>query len=190
MRKVWRRTAHCAALASAASLLLGSLPQANPAVGRHHQPLAVFQQAQPRMLDSGNVVDVLEGLELKQQIKRVRWSRGVLSVDLKAARGATARNLNQDLLELLRLSFVHLDNVERLLVRVLDRQEEIDAASGAEGGGRWELLLASDVRRTDLHVASYVSAPAADDLLQPHWQARLRLVYTPLWRERYESGLH
>lgn len=190
MRSAWKRIALGAGLSAAASLLLGLLPLAGHVAGKQHQPLAVFRQEQPRLLASSNVVDVLGGLELSQHIKRVRWSSGVLSIDLAAAKDATARSLNQDLLELLRVSFVHLDNVERLLVRVLERQKEagIAAADDAQQEIRWALLLASDVRRTDPQVASWVSAPTADDLLLPHWQERLRLVYTPLWRERFGAS--
>ncbi|MBJ6363523.1 hypothetical protein ACFOQM_20070 [Paenibacillus sp. GCM10012307] len=181
--KAWKQLGAAAIIAVTASLLLSGLPQADLAAGGTRQELAVFKAAQPNLLNYDNVIELLIGLDLQQKIKRVDLNRGVLAIDLAAARRSTAESLNRDMLELFRLCFIQKNNVDRLLIRVLDHQPQ--AGPGKAAVAR-ELLVSADVRRSDEALAELLPLLNAGDLLEESWSKRLRLHFTPLWHERYD----
>ncbi|WP_028561298.1 hypothetical protein [Paenibacillus pinihumi] len=182
--RAWKQLGAAAAIAVTASLVLSALPMADLAAGGTRHELAVFRAVQPKLLNYDNVVELLSGLGLQQKIKRVDLNRGVLAVDLLTGKRSTAESLNGDVLELLRLGFIRMENVERLLVRVLECPE---AAGDVQASLAPSLLLSADVRKTDESLAEIIPILHAGDLLEGSWSKRLRLSYTPLWRERYGS---
>ncbi|GKU79547.1 hypothetical protein [Paenibacillus sp. L3-i20] len=141
--------------------------------------IVVFKSSSIDHLTTSNLVDVLLAIPFKEKIGHVEWSNSRLSLELLvAADGGRPETWFNDVKKLINVSFVQLDNVNRLLVRIVERDED---------GKR--LLAAIDVRQSDewlvreLKTLDYAN-PAYDET----WRKRLRLSFTKAWMTRFGNA--
>lgn len=169
--RLWRRYAPAAFAALAAVGLLSFLP----AAAEHKRAateVAAFRTETIQRLTNANLVDAFVALRLSGSIANVKWSQAVLSVELliDGAEGRSGAWL-QDARKLIRFSFEHTGNVNRLIVRFKEREQ---------AGSR--LLLAIDVRRSDSWLqGSPEELDNADPIKDPLWKKRLRLNFSPYY---------
>ncbi|MFF2482155.1 hypothetical protein [Paenibacillus sp. NPDC058071] len=161
-----------AATAAAALLPLGREK------GGVRSEVAVFRPNLDNRLSNANLVDAMVGLELSGKLARVEWSHAILTVEMKLDEDQGLEPVKRDLEKLVRLSFVKLDNVNRLLIRF------VDVGDGNAGQGR--LLLASDVRKGDGWLLTELGGlGTADSLHDIRWRERLRISFTSAWTEKF-----
>ncbi|MGG4142856.1 hypothetical protein ABEW34_06965 [Paenibacillus algorifonticola] len=159
--------------------------------------VAVFRPSAATRLTNSNLVDLLIGLQLATPILRVEWENSLLTVEFKvnAARGLPVE-WTRDVEQLLRLSFVKMENVNRVLIRYAVPADKAALPSNAskERDGQTELadssvksrlLLAADIRRTDSWLASLGELGSADPLHDEIWRERLRMSSTSEWTKWY-----
>ncbi|WP_150131588.1 hypothetical protein [Paenibacillus sp. BIHB 4019] len=158
--------------------------------------VAVFRPAATRLTNS-NLVDMLIGLQLATPILRVEWENSLLTVEFKvnAAKGLPVE-WTRDVEQLLRLSFVKMENVNRVLIRYAVPADKAALPSNAgkaregqaglaDSSVKSQLLLAADIRRTDSWLASLGELGSADPLHDEIWRERLRLSNTSEWTKWY-----
>ncbi|MUT65485.1 hypothetical protein [Paenibacillus sp. NEAU-GSW1] len=160
--------------ALAVTLLLAWLPHAN-----HFQPggeVAVFHPSPATRLSNSNLVDSMVGLQLASPLAKVVWNHAILSVDIKVSDNpGQARQWPDDMRKLFQLSFVQMDNVNRVLIRFVDDSQD-----------QAKLLFAVDVRRGDSWLAGGIEELGkADPLHNEMWRQRLRISFTSAWEERF-----
>lgn len=160
----------------ALTLLFSALPHQIWKTNNGREEVAVFHPAPVVRLSNQNLVDVLISAQLSERIKKADWHNAILSIDLKvdAEEGHPAAWF-ADVERLLRISFLQLENVRRVLVRIVE-----------DRGEQPRLLAAVDVRKTDswldteLDLLRYAD-PVHDEL----WRNRLRVSLTAAWEERF-----
>ncbi|WP_133305037.1 hypothetical protein [Paenibacillus pinisoli] len=138
--------------------------------------VAVFRGAPVEHLTNLNVVDALVGIELHERLGHVEWSNSVLSLELVVPSNAgRPERWFDDVERLIGLSYQQLDNVKRLLIRIVESD-----------GKKKRLLAAVDVREGDAWLFSDMgelrnSDPVHDEI----WRQRLRLSFTSVWMDRF-----
>lgn len=142
----------------------------------NHEEVAVFQPESVVRLTNSNLVDVLIGIRLHERISKAEWSSSVLSIELRVNPGkGRPEAWFKDVEKLIFESFSRLQNVKRMLIRIVETRE---------AGGR--LLAAVDVRSTDdwlredMDMLKYANI-VHDEL----WRERLRISFTSAWGERF-----
>ncbi|WP_028610525.1 hypothetical protein [Paenibacillus harenae] len=162
--------------AVAATLIWGMLPMAGWQTPSQRKDVAVFKSAPAVRLTNTNLVDVLISAQLNERLDKVEWSSGVFSVDMKVNRNEGRPSVwFADIEKLIRVSFHQLENVKRVLIRLVE--ERPDEAV---------LLLAVDVRKTDSWLHHDMAELAlADPVHDELWRKRLRVSFTSAWEERF-----
>jgi hypothetical protein len=153
----------------------GWLPAAIKGNGQSPKDVAVFRGAPPVHLSNANIVDVLAGLKLRERLGHAEWRNAVLSLELLVpSDGGRPEVWFGDVEKLIGISFIQLDNVSRLLVRIVEF-----------GSGKKRLLAAVDVRENDVWLQEQrvldITNPVHDEV----WRQRLRLSFTTAWIERF-----
>ncbi|NIK77580.1 hypothetical protein FHS15_002716 [Paenibacillus castaneae] len=160
----------------AVTLLLSWLPQVATQQKSKKGDVAVFRATPAVRLTNDNLVDVLVAIQLNERVNKAEWSNGILSVVIKvnAEKGRPSIWFN-DVEKLVRVSFVQLDNVKRVLIRIVE-----------ERSGEFLLLAAVDVRKTDSWLANELDLLAhADAIHDELWRKRLRISFTSTWEEQF-----
>ncbi|REK77257.1 hypothetical protein [Paenibacillus paeoniae] len=138
--------------------------------------VAVFRGAPIEHLTNSNIVDALVGVDLRERLGHVEWMNAVLTLELVVpSEGGRPEQWFDDVETLIGVSYKQLDNVNRLLIRIVQSD-----------GDRRRLLAAVDVRRGDAWLSSEWgelrhSDPVHDEL----WRQRLRLSFTSEWWDRF-----
>ncbi|MCA0754421.1 hypothetical protein KP806_05120 [Paenibacillus sp. N4] len=160
----------------AVTILLSVLPNA----GLHTRPgkgdVAVFKVTPAIRLTNRNLVDVLISMQLDERLNHTVWSNGVLSVDMSVnpASGRPAAWF-ADIEKMLRVSFLQLENVKRVLIRIVEERKDGKV-----------LLAAIDVRKTDSWLLYDMDAlKNADPIHDTKWRERLRISLTAAWEEHF-----
>lgn len=164
------------ATALAVTLLFTWLPHAAWQNTVNRSEVAVFRSTPAVRLTNNNLVDVLVAVQLNERIKKADWSNGVLSVDMRVSTSGGRPGLwFADVEKLVRVSFLQLENVKRILIRMVE-----------ERGNGPVLLAAVDVRKTDewlINEMQFLSQ--ADPVHDEMWRKRLRVSFTSAWEERF-----
>ncbi|RCW51116.1 hypothetical protein [Paenibacillus prosopidis] len=160
----------------AVTLLLTWLPHLTSQNLPNRSEVAVFRSTPAVRLTNSNLVDVLVGIQLNERLDKAEWSNAVLSVDMRVKTGAGRPSAwFADVEKLLRLSFLQLENVKRVLIRIVEDRPDGTA-----------LLAAVDVRKTDSWLIFEMDALAhADPVHDEVWRKRLRVSFTSAWEERF-----
>lgn len=160
----------------AAILILSWLPHAAWQNTSTRNEVAVFRSTPAVRLTNSNLVDVLVGIQLKERVDRVEWNNAILSIDMKVNTLDGRPSLwFADIEKLLRVAFLQLENVKRVLIRMLE-----DRSEGTV------LLAAVDVRKTDSWLISDMDVlKHADPVHDELWRKRLRVNFTSAWEDRF-----
>lgn len=162
--------------ALAATLLFTWLPHAGWQNSANRGDVAVFRTTPVVRLSNNNLVDVLIATQLHERLNKAEWNNGVLSIDMRVStiEGRPAIWFS-DVEKLIRVSFIQLENVKRILIRIIEEQTEGDA-----------LLAAVDVRKTDdWLIAELEHLAQADPVHDELWRKRLRVSFTSAWEKRF-----
>lgn len=167
-------TACIAALA--VTLLFTWLPHSVRQHSSKPGEIAVFRTTPAVRLSNSNLVDVLVGIELSERLDKAEWSSSVLSVDMRVQAGEGRPAVwFADVEKLIRVSFVQLENVKRVLIRIVEDRPDGTA-----------LLAAVDVRKSDSWLLSDMDALAhADPVHDELWRKRMRVSFTSAWDDRF-----
>lgn len=160
----------------ALTLLLSWLPTL--AINDHDgsKEVAIYQPAPVVRLTSSNLVDVFASVSWNEELKSVKWNGSILTVSFKVD-GQKGRPSAwfADVERLLRTSFLQLENVKRVLIRIVDDQ----TPSG-------NLLLAIDVRKTDEWLYdNFEGLKDSDPIHDERWRSRLRISFASAWEQRF-----
>ncbi len=141
---------------------------------RHTVP--VFHTKPITRLTNSNIVDVLIDLQLHEKIGKVDFSHAMVTIELRVdPLKGRPEGWFKDVEKLVRGLFHPIQNVKRILVRMIETEEE---------GGR--LLAAVDVRSTDEWLKEEMSVlKYADAIHDTIWRERLRVSFTTAWEERF-----
>lgn len=162
--------------AVAVTLLFTWLPHAAWQHTANPGEVAVFHATPAVRLTNSNLVDVLIAIQLNERLSKAEWSNGILSVDMRvSASGGRPSLWFADVEKLVRVSFLQLENVKRVLIRIVE--EKPDGAA---------LLAAVDVRKTDDWLIQEMDRLAQSDPVHDElWRKRLRVSFTSAWEERF-----
>lgn len=154
------------------------LPHSGKSPGKNKGEIAVFYPAAAKRLNNGNLVDVMIGLQLTGHLTKVEWNHAILSVDLKVSSDyEQPQRWFTDIEKLIRLSFVQMENVNRVLIRYVINGDEAQSN---------KLLFASDIRRTDSWLVDQLEELSeADPIHDEQWRNRLRISFTNEWEKRF-----
>lgn len=162
------------------TLAISWLPHSGGAPGKNRGDVAVFHPAAAKRLSNSNLVDMMVGLQLTGRLTKVDWDHAILSVEFKV-KGEKEPSTEQwfdDMEKMVRLSFVQMENVNRLLIRFV--------AADVQQSGKPSLLFAADVRKTDSWLYDQIGyLNNADPLHDEVWKKRLRISFTSAWEEKY-----
>lgn len=132
-------------------------------------------------LTDKNLVDALHDLSLNTPISKVKWSKNVLTLDLKVTRNSIIPSeIYIDIASLASFSMERTNNVNQLMLRVLAEDE---------WAGKRHLLLSADIKRTEwdreawMKLREWKNAALPDELIQ-----RFHMTETNLWREQFISS--
>ncbi|MBD2869651.1 hypothetical protein [Paenibacillus arenilitoris] len=158
--------------AIAVMLIWGMLPLSDWEHPARQSEVAVFRSTPAVKLTNNNLVDVLIGAQLNERLEKAEWRSGVLSVDMKVnAKEGRPSAWFGDAAKLIRVSFAQLENVRRVLIRIVEEREEGSV-----------LLAAVDVRKTDGWLIREMDELAhADPVHDELWRSRLRVSFTSAW---------
>ncbi|MBB3154393.1 hypothetical protein FHS16_004475 [Paenibacillus endophyticus] len=164
------------AAALAVTLLFTWLPHASWQQGDKRGDVAVFRVSSAVRLTNSNLVDVLVAVKLNERLEKAEWSNGILSLDMRVDPISGRPSLwFEDVEKLVRVSFLQLENVKRVLIRMVEKQQD-DAV----------LLAAVDVRKTDEWLISEMQhLSSADPVHDEQWRKRLRVSFTSAWEKRF-----
>jgi len=160
----------------ALTLLFSWLPALASKELAESREVVMYSAAPISRLTSSNIVDVFAGIHWNGQLKSVKWNGSILTVSIKAD-GRTGRPTEwlADTEKLLRACFLQLENVNRLLIRIVD----------AEGEAGY-MLAAIDVRKSDRWLKEeFEELRFADPIHDEKWRERLRLSFSSTWEERF-----
>lgn len=152
------------------------LPQAMMKSGEERGEVAVFRGMPIEHLTNANIVDALVGVDLRERLGHVEWRNSVLSLELVVpSDSGRPKNWFEDVERLIRVSYTQMDNVKRLLIRIVEND-----------GKRKQLLAAVDIREGDPWLSGELeelhhSDPVHDEV----WRQRLRLSFTSAWLDRF-----
>ncbi|OMF35165.1 hypothetical protein BK133_10645 [Paenibacillus sp. FSL H8-0548] len=162
--------------ALAITLLMIWLPHAAWQRTAAHNNVAVFHAIPAVRLTNSNLVDVLVSVKLNERLNKVEWSSGILSVDMRVStiKGRPTA-MFEDIEKLVRVSFLQLENVKRVLIRFVEMRPDGEV-----------LLAAVDVRKTDEWLISEIGRlSGADPVHDELWRGRLRVSFTTAWEEKF-----
>lgn len=152
------------------------LPNALMKARDSRSEIAVFRGAPVDHLTNMNIVDALVGVELHERLGHVEWSNSVLSLELVVpSNGGRPERWFDDVERLIGLSYQQLDNVKRLLIRIVEsngKKNRLLAAVDVREGDAWLFGDMSELRHSD---------PVHDEI----WRQRLRLSFTSAWMDRF-----
>ncbi|MWC28463.1 hypothetical protein [Paenibacillus sp. MMS18-CY102] len=176
-------------------MLISAHPRDAAPVMRH---ISTVTPEAGKRLTNGTLVDFVVATPLDTKLKRANWTASTLSLDfvLPSSRVLDDHNVSQmlhDVEAVIRLAFLELENVNRVLIR-FGESPQADAEAGLyanpENESSYRLLMASDVRRTDRWIAEeqskWVGMGSADS--DSLWKSRLRLSFTPLWEMKRNAA--
>ncbi|WP_042162568.1 hypothetical protein [Paenibacillus gorillae] len=160
--------------ALAVTLVLAWLPHLHKETGRD---VSVFHPTPATKLTNSNLVDAMVGLQLSGQLAKVEWKHTILSVEMKLPDAAgQSQRWAEDMEKLIRLSFLQMDNVSRILLRYVEGNEQ----------GTSRLLFAIDVRKGDNWLLDEIDQLSqADPIHDERWRERLRISFTSAWEQRF-----
>ncbi|WP_053376667.1 hypothetical protein [Paenibacillus sp. FJAT-27812] len=160
----------------AVTLFLTWLPHMASKRSANDHDIAVFRASPAVRLTNSNLVDVLVAISLSERLNKAEWSNGILSVDLRVSTSKGRPTVwFADVEKLVRVSFLQLENVKRVLIRIVEEKESGEA-----------LLAAVDVRKTDEWLIHELNGLAeADPVHDELWRNRLRVSFTSAWEERF-----
>ncbi|QAY66167.1 hypothetical protein [Paenibacillus protaetiae] len=178
--RLWKRFAAAAAAVAAVIAVLSWLPGTVNHQPAFQEEIPVFRVETIKRLTNTNMVDALIALQLNSRLSSVKWSNSVLSLELLVDSDPNEQTLwFQDMDKLVRFAFSQTDNVNRILLRYMDRTSE---------SGR-TLLFGSDVRRSDSWLQTERDKLPANPLQDELWRQRLRISLSPAWiTERRAAG--
>jgi hypothetical protein len=183
------RVAAALALSCLLALLLSFGPQLNSRLTAKgfagQSDFSVFSHAREMELTASNVVDFLTRIRLKLPIARVEVSQTMLSVDLRLTQPASEQAaVFDDLFELASNVFTQTGNIDRLFVRVMQRQDD------QTHGVQQYLLVAVEADRGDLRSGEALFGNKLSDTSKEQFvRSHFRLTETDRWnRARIDSG--
>lgn len=163
-----------------AALLLSSFVTLQSAGGGAEQSKEVLWSEGKFILTDENLVDVFHDLSLHTPISKVKWSKNVLTVDLKVTENSfIPSDIYIDMASIASFSMEHTANVNQLMLRVLAEDE---------WAGAKHLLLSADVRRSQwdredlMKLREWKSSELPRELIQ-----RFHMTETNLWKELFNS---
>lgn len=161
--------------AVAVTLLFTWVPHAAWQQKANSREVAVFHSTPAVRLTNSNLVDVLIAIQLNERLNKAEWSNGILSVDMRVSTSTGRPSVwFTDVEKLVRVSFMQLENVKRVLIRIIEVSQGGDA-----------LLAAVDVRKTDDWLIQEMDRLSqADPVHDELWRKRLRVSFTSAWEER------
>jgi len=162
--------------ALAATLLFTWLPHAGWQHSANRGDVAVFRTTPVVRLSNNNLVDVLIATQLHERLNKAEWNNGILSIDMRVSTSEGRPAIwFSDVEKLIRVSFIQLENVKRILIRIIEVQSEGDV-----------MLAAVDVRKTDDWLISELDQLAqADPVHDDLWRKRLRVSFTSAWEKSF-----
>lgn len=136
----------------------------------------VFRGTPVVHLTNANIVDAMIGVPLHERLGHAEWRNSVLSLDLLVpSESGRPAVWFDDVEQLVRVSFLQFDNVNRLLIRIVESD-----------GEKRRLLAAVDVRANDAWLNDSTGSVAFSDPVHDEtWRKRLRLSFTTAWIERF-----
>ncbi|WP_211745022.1 hypothetical protein [Paenibacillus sp. Marseille-Q4541] len=144
------------------------------------QSKEVFSPGDRVTLTDTNLVDVLHELSLNTPISKVKWSKNVLTLDLKVTGSSIVpSDIYIDMASIASFSMDRTSNVNQLMLRFLAEDEWI---------GSRHLLLSADIRRSEWSsealkkLKEWKNAELPEELIQ-----RFHMTETNLWREQFIS---
>jgi hypothetical protein len=165
-----------AAVSVCIAWLLSFLPEVNSRPSVDRKELQVFNDDKPITLSNENIVDWIETLPLRLELKRVDWSDRILSVDFQAgAPIESSEVIFAQMLDFIYYGLAGTTNVNRVWVRLVLQPE-------GEGKQPKRLLLALDAHREQISREEYdlwkLKKISAEQLIA----RRFQLTATPQWR--------
>ncbi|WP_147384494.1 hypothetical protein [Paenibacillus sp. 1011MAR3C5] len=170
-----RITAACA-VTLAITIGAAWLPQAMIKSRDGGGEVAVFRGTPIEHLTNTNIVDALVGVDLHERLGHVEWGNSVLTLELVVpSDSGRPEHWFDDVERLIGVSYKQLNNVKRLLIRIVESD-----------GKKKRLLAAVDVREGDAWLFGELgelrdSDPVHDEV----WRQRLRLSFTSAWMDRF-----
>jgi hypothetical protein len=163
-------------IALAVTLILTWLPHLASKRSADGHEIAVFRTTPAVRLTNSNLVDVLIAAQLNERMNKAEWSNGILSVDMRVSASKGRPTVwFADVEKLVRVSFLQLENVKRVLIRMVEERQDGEA-----------LLAAVDVRKTDEWLIHEMDGLAqADPVHDELWRKRLRVSFTSAWEDRF-----
>jgi hypothetical protein len=155
---------------------LSMLPQAGGTEG-----VPAFQSSRALQISDRSVVDFLIKLNISNRIQQVDWNHATLSVDLSMDAEAERAALFRDLYEISHSALSGTSNVERVLIRVMDRSRIEE--------GTPQLVIALDANRKQVPRGEKLrDLPESTGEYEKYISERFRLTYTVKWKEWFGSA--
>lgn len=148
-------------------------------IARLDESVGVFRTVRAQPVNESNIVDVVSGMQLHLRVRRVEVSHAIVSIDLLATKATANEDAMHDLYEIPGALFSASTNINQVLVRVMDAENEPGA------GGR--LLVASDARREKWLPDEPKLRPRTTDEISAYLDSHYRMTYTPRWQEKSEQ---
>lgn len=166
-------------IATLMSISLSFISKHDPRIGSGQSEVPAFQEALKfdKRLSLNNLVDLIVSQKLQYPVERVKWNGSQLEVDLRIPQLSPLDNhrIYDDLYRMVELSFVRVNNVNEVNVRVLMEQE-----------GKQVLLIAMSADRRQLNR----SLPEKPDVLEKIAiiEQNFRLYYGTFWKQNFENA--
>jgi hypothetical protein len=158
------------------ALGLSMLPQAGGSEG-----VSVFSSSRAIQLSDRGIVDFLIKLNIANRIQQVDWNNATLSVDLAMDTEAGRSALFRDLYEISHSALSGTSNVERVLIRVMDRSRIEDGAP--------QLVIAIDANRNQIPRGEKLKdLPETTGEYEKYVSDRFRITYTVKWKEWFSPA--
>ncbi len=166
-------------IATLMSISLSFFSNYDPRIASKQSEVPAFQVAlkYEKRLSPYNLVDMIVSQRLQYPVERVMWKGDQLEVDLTIPRLSPLDNhhIYEDLYRMVELSFLRVNNVNEVNVRVLMEQE-----------GKPVLLIAMSADRRQL------SRPLPDkpDVVEKKAiiEQNFRLYYGTFWKQNFEKA--
>jgi hypothetical protein len=157
----------------AIAFALSLLPSIQPTDG-----MPAFSSSRTKQLSERTIVDFVIALNVHERVQKVDWNRSTLSVDLIMNSQADKSMLFRDLYRIAHSALSDTSNVERVLIRVMDRSRHQT--------GRSQLVIALDAARQDLPRGERTKdLPESSGDYEEYVTSRFRVTYTVKWKELF-----
>jgi hypothetical protein len=157
----------------AIAFALSLLPNAQPTDG-----MPVFSSSRTKQLSEQTIVDFVIALNVHERVQKIDWNRSTLSVDLTMNPQADKGLLFRDLYRIAHSALSDTSNVERVLIRVMDRSRH--------QSGPPQLVIALDAARQDVPRGEKMKdLPEAAGDYEQYVTSRFRVTYTVKWKELF-----